>query len=517
MRRLIALAVLFSAAVSLAGCGAGGGSSNTGAIGAASRKVGRATITLKWPVRPASRLVPIASNRVVVTMKKNGAVYGSPVIMDRPISGSYITTQTVDNLPTGAYTADAIAYPDANSGSVAQAKVLNQSFTVSDGQTASLNLTMASAVSTITVSGLDDLHSIVPHAVLQLSAAAKDASNNTVLTTSNLVYSSSNPSAATVNPTTGLITTLAAGNATITVMDIESGVQAAYSLVVPAAWPYILYTQDGTDSLFGVDDFNGTNWKDYNAGRSVGAAIADARGIARDKEGRLYLATYTAGTITRINDMSGAGYTTLTIPSGRSFSSPNAVAVDSQDRIYIADAGGKIVRVDNMNGDNWTEYSAPGSGVGRLGIPYSIALDAAGRIYVGDIDNGRLIRFDDMTGAGWIELTTMGGQVLSTPYSIALDSSGGIYVADAGGDRIAYAANMSDTTGLSYGGFGSGVGQFQQPGGVALDDSGKIYIADINNNRLVCIQTMAGVGWHTYGSVGSGAGFTNGPAHILLQ
>ena len=514
----LSLLLLASAALGLAGCGAGSGGGKNNILSAASRKLGRAAITLKWPARTASRLVPIASNRVVVTLKKNGVLYGSPVIFDRPVSGSFITTQTVDSVPTGAYTADAIAYPDANSGSTAQAKVLNQTFTVTDGETANLNLTMASAISTIAVSGHDDLHSVVADAKLQLSAAAKDSANNTVLTSGTLTYSSSNTSAATVNPTTGLVTTVAAGSTIITVTDAESGVHADYPLAVPAAWPYITYLQGGAPALYGVDDFNGTNSQSYDATRGSHPAIGDVRGIARDKEGRLYIAAYTAGVIIRINEMSGAGYTTLNVPLGQSLNPPSGVAVDNQDRIYIVDAiGSKIVRVDNMNGDNWTELGSFGAGTGQFQFPVSIAVDAQNRIYVTDIDNQRLSRMDDMTGAGWVALTSMGGAGLVSPYSVAVRDNGGIYVADASGDRICYAADMNDMVGASFGTTGSGTNQFATPIGVALDDSGKIYIADTYNSRLVCINSMTGSGWHTYNVAGADANSNHGLSHLLIR
>ena len=510
--------LLLASAIGLAGCGAGGGGSKNGVLGATSRKAGRATITLKWPARPASRLVPVSSNRVVVTMKKNGVAFGAPIILDRPVSGGFTSTQTVDNIPTGNYTADAIAYPDANPASVAQARVLNQAFTVTDGETATMNLTMASAISTINISGYDGLHSVVADAKLQLSAAAKDANNDTVLTSSNLVYSSSNPGAATVNAATGLITTVAAGSTIITVTDAESGVHADYPLAVPAAWPYITYLQDSAPALFGVDDFSGANPQSYDATRGSNPTIGDVRGLARDKEGRLYMAAYTNGTIIRVNDMSGAGYTTLNVPLGQSLNAPNGVAVDNQDRIYIVDAiSNKVVRVDNMNGDNWTEFGSYGAGTGQFQFPVSIAVDGQNRIYVTDIDNQRLSRMDDMTGAGWVTLTTMGGAGLASPYSVAVRDNGGIYVADAGGDRICYAADMNDTTGASFGTTGSGTNELTTPLGIALDDSGKIYITDTYNSRLVCINSMTGSGWHTYNVTGANASSNHGLTHLIIR
>ncbi len=75
--------------------------------------------------------------------------------------------------------------------------------------------------------------------------------------------------------------------------------------------------------------------------------------------------------------------------------------------IFVADAGNnRIVRIDDMTGAGWTTLGGQGNGNKQLTLPNGIVVDAAGRIYVADFGNNRIVRMNDMTGAGW---TTLGG------------------------------------------------------------------------------------------------------------
>ena len=512
--------LLLASAVGLAGCGAGsGGSNSVGAVSGASRGVGRATITLKWPVRTVSRLIPNAANRVVVTMKKNGVVYGSPVTMDRPLSGSYVTSQTVDNLPTGDYTADAAAYPDTNPASIAQAKILNQSFTVVDGQTANLNLTMASAIASLVVSGAGGATSLAPAATLQVSAVAKDAANSAVLTSGTITYSSNATGVATVNATTGLVTGVAAGTARITATDSESGVSGFVDVTVQAPLSGIFVASIGTSSIANFQDLSGTGWTTLG---SSGTGVNQFRypmGMARDSQGRIYITDNQNNRIVRINDMTGTGWTALVSDGTHTFLNPTGIAIDSQDRIYVANAGNptRIARINDITGAGWVEYGSFGVGTGQFGTPYGIAVDSTFHIYVADTDNNRIVKINDMTGAGWTALTTCGGVAFLTPSGVAVDGSGHIYIADFNNNRICCAANITDATGAAYGVSGSGVGQFSGPWGITLSSSGAIYVADRFNSRVVKMTNMTGAGWATFGSAGSGTNQFSQPFGILVN
>jgi len=72
---------------------------------------------------------------------------------------------------------------------------------------------------------------------------------------------------------------------------------------------------------------------------------------------------------------------------------------------------------------------------------------------------------------------------LNLPWGLALDQTGNVYVADWRNDRI----QKFDATGrylASWGTSGQGEGEFNRPSGVAVDQDGNIYVADWGNERV---------------------------------
>lgn len=228
-----------------------------------------------------------------------------------------------------------------------------------------------------------------------------------------------------------------------------------------------------------------------------------------------------SGQILRSDDLLGTNqiaFGTMGSDAGQ-FYGAYGIALDSAGRIYVADTYNcRVVRIDDMNGTNWTTYgdaSSCGSGQGQFYDPSGIAVDAAGRIYVMDTGNSRLVRIDDMNGNNWISYGTAGSDVdqFASFTSVAIDASGRIYVADTGNLRIVRFDDMSGTNwtvltqsppvnGISY--------SFQSPVAVALDLAGRIYVAD--NQSVVRVDDMTGANW-TAISTGS----TSGPNSIAVD
>src|SRR5947209_8183672 len=69
---------------------------------------------------------------------------------------------------------------------------------------------------------------------------------------------------------------------------------------------------------------------------------------------------------------------------------------------------GQILRSDDLNGTNLISYGTQGSDVGQFYGAYGIAVDSAGRIYVADTYNARIVRIDDMNGTNWTTLSGIG-------------------------------------------------------------------------------------------------------------
>ena len=77
------------------------------------------------------------------------------------------------------------------------------------------------------------------------------------------------------------------------------------------------------------------------------------------------------------------------------------------------------------------------------------------------------------------------------PWGIAVDAAGDVYVADWRNDRI----QKFDPDGshiASWGASGQGEGEFHRPSGVAVDGEGDIYVADWGNERLQVLGADGG-------------------------
>ena len=138
-----------------------------------------------------------------------------------------------------------------------------------------------------------------------------------------------------------------------------------------------------------------------------------------------------------------------------------------------------------------------------LEFPQSVAVDASGRVYIGDSGNGR-IRVVKPDGS--IDTLAYG-----SAYSMKLDSAGNIYYSD-GLYRIFKINSHGQTTLLAGAapGFGGDGGlainaKLYFPMGLAVDSLGNVYFADYLNLRIReittdgKIQTVAGTGALAYG------------------
>ena len=203
---------------------------------------------------------------------------------------------------------------------------------------------------------------------------------------------------------------------------------------------------------------------------------------------------------------------------------PEAVAVDNQGNLYVADQLSYVVQKFSAAGAFEGEWGSYGGGHGQFGPIGGIATDAAGDVYVVDSSHNRIQKFDP-NGT----FLTSWGHRGSEPGQFSFGSSqdytqppgGGIavagnyvYVADSGNDRI----ERFDLTGgeaMAWGTLGSGPGQFSYPRGVTANES-EVIVSDDDNHRIERFDPN-GAYQGEVGSNGTGPGQFGFPYGVALD
>jgi len=256
--------------------------------------------------------------------------------------------------------------------------------------------------------------------------------------------------------------------------------------------------------IFRLDDMSGAGMTFYSW-----IGVSGLNDVAVDASGRIYAADCSNDQIVRMDDMEGnnwVAYGTEGSGTGQ-WNQVGGIALDDSGRIYVTDwTNSRVVRIDDMTGSNWISYGSTGSGVGQFRGPEGIALDSSGRIYVADPENNRIVRFDDMTGKNWISLDTSSVGIGTSAWAreVFVDAAGRIYIVAM---MICCVVRFDDMTGANWIKLGSscglGKGQFGLPGGVAVDSAGRIYVSDAGdskgrNGRIVRVDDMNGTNWTTF-------------------
>ena len=234
------------------------------------------------------------------------------------------------------------------------------------------------------------------------------------------------------------------------------------------------------------------------------------------------------------------GYTGDGGPATAATLAPAHVALDAAGNLYIADplhlrvrrvdaATGLITTVAGTGAEGYTGDGGPATAA-TLGIGWddadvfiSVALDAAGNLYIADPGNHVVRRVDAATGS----ITTVAGTgaegysgdggpataATLIPAHVALDAAGNLYIADPFHLRV---RRVDAATGLITTVAGTGAEGYAGDGGpatdaalayptdVALDAAGNLYIADPGNLRVRRVARSSLVVRLPLGSSGEG-------------
>lgn len=156
---------------------------------------------------------------------------------------------------------------------------------------------------------------------------------------------------------------------------------------------------------------------------------------------------------------------------------PSDIVLDSQDNIYVADAGNyRIVQFDRY-GNFIKSWGSKGDTPGAFNFPHTLLIDAKDNIYIADRQNGRLQVF--RTDGTFIRTIDKIGY----PYEMEWYNDNQIILTDARSGEI----NLIDTSGKiieKFGRWGKAQGEFGFPHGLAVSEDGWIFVGELLNWRV---------------------------------
>ncbi|HEX4751102.1 MAG TPA: choice-of-anchor D domain-containing protein, partial [Bryobacteraceae bacterium] len=299
-------------------------------------------------------------------------------------------------------------------------------------------------------------------------------------------------------------------------MDATTGVMTVYAgEFVPDGYGYAIgaYSGDG--------------------GQATSARLNNPSAVALDNAGDLFIADYSNNVIRKVEPngiittvageytRGGTFYGDGGAATSAGLYAPVAVAVDTQNNLYIVDLGNTRIRIVTTAGiiSTFAGNGMPGtSGDGgaataaELYYPLGVAVDSAGNIYISELSNDvRKVTTDgkihDFAGVenGTGTYSGDGGAATSAelgyPTGISIDAAGNVYIVDEDNSVIrevdtsgvihTVAGNYSEGPGYSGDSGAPTSAQLSYPRGVVVAPNGSIFIADAGNYLIRSVSYAA--------------------------
>ena len=174
---------------------------------------------------------------------------------------------------------------------------------------------------------------------------------------------------------------------------------------------------------------------------------------------------------------------------GTHFNLPTDIAFASDGSFYVSDGyGNNRVAKFSPDGRFLFDWGRKGDGPGEFNLPHSVAVDAAGLVYVADRSNARIQVFD---GSGKF-LKMWKSEELGRPWSLTIGPDNLLYVVD-GGDLKPAPPDRGQLLRLDLSGkilakwsrFGNYDGQIYWGHDLAVGKDGAVYVGDVYHGMRV--------------------------------
>ncbi len=258
-----------------------------------------------------------------------------------------------------------------------------------------------------------------------------------------------------------------------------------------------------------------------DGGPATEAQLFNPSAIALDADGNIYVASSLGHCVRKID---GAGAITTIAGTGAQGSSgdggpaieaqldrPNAIAVDAERNVYVAEHGSHRVRKIDAAGviTGFAGTGVKGNGgdggparEAQLDFVNGLAVDAAGNVYLTDMNQARVRRvdpagtIDTVVGTGTSGWSGDGGPAtqarIATPAGVAVDSAGNLFVTEYWAGRIRKVGPDGIITTIagtgrqeSTGDMGLAVeASLDRPSAIAVDSAGNLFVTEAFANRV---------------------------------
>jgi sugar lactone lactonase YvrE len=188
---------------------------------------------------------------------------------------------------------------------------------------------------------------------------------------------------------------------------------------------------------------------------------------------------------------------------------PSAIAIDSNQNLYVADQGNNLIRkitptgvVSTFAGSTSGFTNANGI-LAQFNLPNGVAVDDSDNIFVADFSNHAIRKItpsgDVTTFAGGTQGSTDGVGTAAKfykPTAVAFDTLGNLFVTDSWNCSIRKITTDGTVTTFAGGSYGNvnGVGtaaKFNWPYALSIDSSNNIYVADPEIHAIRQISSSA--------------------------
>jgi hypothetical protein len=268
----------------------------------------------------------------------------------------------------------------------------------------------------------------------------------------------------------------------------------------------------GTNGIITTVAGDGTWGYSGDGQAATNAELNYPSGIALDAKGDLFIADEYNDAIREVN-ASGL-ITTVTNGLFLMF----RVAVDGSGNLFIAEQSNKVLKLSTngvmtiVAGTGQTGFSGDGGTAtnATLNDPCSVAVDAAGNVFIADAGNNRIRQVNangiitTVAGNGTAPYAGDGGAAtnasLNAPAYVTVDATGDLFIADGANGRIREVSTGgiittvagNGTNGFSGDGGDATLASLYYPNAVAVDAAGNLFISDYVNQRIRKITSTQG-------------------------